>query len=76
MGEPAARGIGVLEEQKLEVAIQRPALMGGERLPVAVQSPNPQQLCAGTPTASIDPRFSLAGTKVLTLSLSRDFRRE
>jgi hypothetical protein len=42
VGEPAARGIGVLEEQKLEVAIQRPALMGGERLPTAVQSPNPQ----------------------------------
>jgi hypothetical protein len=42
VGGPAARGIGVLEEQKLEVAIQRPALMGGERLPAAVQSPNPQ----------------------------------
>ena len=42
VGEPAARGIGVLEEQKLEVAIQQPALMGGERLPAAVQSPNPQ----------------------------------
>jgi hypothetical protein len=29
VGEPAARGIGVLEEQKLEEAIQQPALMGG-----------------------------------------------
>jgi hypothetical protein len=28
VGGPAARGIGVLEEQKLEVAIQQPALMG------------------------------------------------
>ena len=41
-GGAGRSGHWVLEEQKLEVAIQRPALMGGERLPVAVQSPNPQ----------------------------------
>ena len=42
MGEPAARGIGVLEEQKLEVAIQQAGAHGGERLPAAVQFSNPQ----------------------------------
>jgi hypothetical protein len=30
VGEPAARGIGVLEEQKLEVAIQQAGAHGGE----------------------------------------------
>jgi hypothetical protein len=29
VGEPAARGIGVLEEQKLEVAIQQAGAHGG-----------------------------------------------